>query len=55
MATGILGGLPFCQVVQFSCQVEQVSELAALAEAVLDYHKHCQEVMERLVATLNNK
>lgn len=38
-----------------SSDVEQVSELAALAEAVLDYHKHCQEVMERLVATLNDK
>ena len=36
-------------------QVEQVSQLAALAEAVFDYHKHCYDVMESLVATLNNK
>ncbi|CAH3042405.1 unnamed protein product [Porites lobata] len=35
--------------------VEQVSQLAALAEAVFDYHKHCYDVMESLVATLNNK
>lgn len=35
--------------------VEQVSQLAALAEAIFDYHKHCSDVMESLVATLNNK
>lgn len=35
--------------------MEQVSQLAALAEAVFDYHKHCYDVMESLVATLNNK
>jgi len=35
--------------------VEQVSQLAALAEAVFDYHKHCYDVMESLVATLTNK
>ncbi|XP_068694479.1 endophilin-A2-like [Montipora capricornis] len=38
-----------------SSDVEQVSQLAALAEAILDYHKHCYDVMESLVATLNNK
>lgn len=26
--------------------VEQVSQLAALAEAIFDYHKHCSDVME---------
>lgn len=35
--------------------VEQVSQLAALAEAIFDYHKRCVDVMESLVATLNNK
>jgi len=36
-------------------QVEQVSQLAALAEAIFDYHKHCSDVMESLVSTLNDK
>ena len=36
-------------------QVEQVSQLAALAEAIFDYHKHCCDVMESLVSTLNDK
>ncbi|KAJ7365962.1 Endophilin-A2 [Desmophyllum pertusum] len=31
------------------------SQLAALAEAIFDYHKHCSDVMESLVATLNDK
>ncbi|KAL9986811.1 hypothetical protein ACROYT_G001012 [Oculina patagonica] len=38
-----------------TADVEQVSQLAALAEAIFDYHKHCSDVMESLVATLNNK
>lgn len=38
-----------------TADVEQVSQLAALAEAIFDYHKHCSDVMESLVATLNSK
>lgn len=38
-----------------TADVEQVSQLAALAEAIFDYHKHCCDVMESLVSTLNDK
>ncbi|EDO31161.1 predicted protein [Nematostella vectensis] len=36
-------------------EAEQISQLSALSEAILDYHKHAAEVMQSLVSTLNDR
>ncbi|XP_031560758.1 endophilin-A3-like [Actinia tenebrosa] len=35
--------------------VEQISQLSALAEAVLDYHNQCSSIMQNLVTTLKDR
>lgn len=36
-------------------QVEQISQMAYFAEALLDYHQQCTEILKGLVETMQEK
>lgn len=36
-------------------QVEQISQMAYFAEALLDYHSQCTEILKTLVETMQEK
>lgn len=40
---------------EISLQVEQISQMAYFAEALLDYHQQCTEILKGLVETMQEK
>lgn len=39
----------------FENEVEQVSQLCSFADALLEHHEQCLEIVRRMVETLNEK
>ncbi len=62
MFTILENDVRFCSLIWFDLniiyikfQVEQISQLAVFAEALLDYHQQCTEILRGLVETMNTR